>query len=77
MNEATFDVAAGSITGPIGPNWRQKTPCSISSWLPATEQGTTTSMASVSMAAVHTPGAGLVRTFQIPRVLTRMTVLET
>ncbi len=79
VNEASFDVAPGSITGLIGPNGAGKTTMfnCISGFL-RPERG-----------AIHFDGwrcdgrqphalaaAGLVRTFQIPRVLTRMTVLE-
>ncbi len=79
VNEASFDVAPGSITGLIGPNGAGKTTLfnCISGFL-RPERG-----------AIHFDGwrcdgrpphalaaAGLVRTFQIPRVLTRMTVLE-
>jgi neutral amino acid transport system ATP-binding protein len=79
VNEAAFDVASGSITGLIGPNGAGKTTVfNLISGFLRPERG-----------AIHFDGrrvdgrrphelaaAGLVRTFQIPRVLTRMTVLE-
>jgi neutral amino acid transport system ATP-binding protein len=79
VNDASFDVAPGSITGLIGPNGAGKTTMfNLISGFLRPEQG-----------AIHFDGwrcdgrpphelaaAGLVRTFQIPRVLTRMTVLE-
>jgi ABC-type branched-subunit amino acid transport system ATPase component len=77
--DASFEVAAGSITGLIGPNGAGKTTMFnlISGFLPP-ERGT------IHFAGCRCDGrpphalaeAGLVRTFQIPRVLTRMTVLE-
>jgi ABC-type branched-subunit amino acid transport system ATPase component len=79
VNEASFEVAPGSITGLIGPNGAGKTTMfNLISGFLRPERG-----------AIHFDGwrcdgrpphalaaAGLVRTFQIPRVLTRMTVLE-
>jgi len=79
VNEASFDVALGSITGLIGPNGAGKTTMfNLISGFLHPDHG-----------AIHFDGwrcdgrpphalaaAGLVRTFQIPRVLTRMTVLE-
>jgi ABC-type branched-subunit amino acid transport system ATPase component len=79
VNEASFDVAAGSITGLIGPNGAGKT----------TMFNLISGFLRPDAGAIHFDGwrcdgrpphalaaAGLVRTFQIPRVLTRMTVLE-
>jgi neutral amino acid transport system ATP-binding protein len=79
VNEASFDVAPGSITGLIGPNGAGKT----------TMFNLVSGFLKPDGGAVHFAGwrcdgkpphalaaAGLVRTFQIPRVLTRMTVLE-
>jgi ABC-type branched-subunit amino acid transport system ATPase component len=77
--DASFEVAPGSITGLIGPNGAGKTTMfNLVSGFLRPERG-----------AIHFAGwrcdgkpphalaaAGLVRTFQIPRVLTRMTVLE-
>jgi neutral amino acid transport system ATP-binding protein len=79
VNAASFDVAPSSITGLIGPNGAGKTTMfNLISGFLRPEQGT-----------IHFDGqrvdgrrphalakTGLVRTFQIPRVLTRMTVLE-
>ncbi|MCD6030294.1 MAG: transporter related protein [Thermomicrobiales bacterium] len=79
VNEASFDVAPGSITGLIGPNGAGKTTMfnCISGFL-RPERG------AIQFDGWRCDGrpphalaaAGLVRTFQIPRVLTRMTVLE-
>ena len=79
VNEASFAVAPGSITGLIGPNGAGKT----------TMFNLVSGFLKPECGAVHFDGrrcdgqpphalaaAGLVRTFQIPRVLTRMTVLE-
>ena len=79
VNEASFDVASGSITGLIGPNGAGKT----------TMFNLISGFLRPEVGAIHFDGwrcdgrpphalaaAGLVRTFQIPRVLTRMTVLE-
>jgi neutral amino acid transport system ATP-binding protein len=77
--DASFVVEHGSITGLIGPNGAGKTTMfNLISGFLRPEHGT-----------IHFDGkridgrpahaivqAGLVRTFQIPRVLTRMTVLE-
>jgi ABC-type branched-subunit amino acid transport system ATPase component len=79
VNDASFDVALGSITGLIGPNGAGKTTVfNLISGFVRPERG-----------EIHFDGwrcdgrpphalavAGMVRTFQIPRVLTRMTVLE-
>jgi ABC-type branched-subunit amino acid transport system ATPase component len=79
VDDASFDVAPSSITGLIGPNGAGKTTMfNLISGFLRPEQG-----------AIHFAGercdgrsphalaeVGLVRTFQIPRVLTRMTVLE-
>jgi ABC-type branched-subunit amino acid transport system ATPase component len=79
VDDASFDVPDGSITGLIGPNGAGKTTLfNVISGFMRPERGT-----------VHFDGRrcdgrpphalaalGLVRTFQIPRVLTRMTVLE-
>ena len=78
VNEASFEVASGSITGLIGPNGAARRRCSISS--PAFCDRSRARSISTAGADGRPPhalaAAGLVRTFQIPRVLTRMTVLE-
>ena len=79
VNGASFDVADGSITGLIGPNGAGKTTTfNLISGFYRPDGG------SIAFAGNRVDGlpphrladAGLVRTFQIPRVLTRMTVLE-
>jgi ABC-type branched-subunit amino acid transport system ATPase component len=79
VNDASFDVAPGSITGLIGPNGAGKTTMfNLISGFLRPERGT------IAFDGWRCDGqpphalanAGLVRTFQIPRVLTRMTVLE-
>ena len=79
VNDASFDVAPSSITGLIGPNGAGKTTMfNLISGFLRPERGTihfdgwrSDGRPPHALAAV-----GLVRTFQIPRVLTRMTVLE-
>jgi neutral amino acid transport system ATP-binding protein len=79
VNDASFSVAPRSITGLIGPNGAGKTTMfNLISGFMRPERGT------IHFAGQRSDGkpphtlatAGLVRTFQIPRVLTRMTVLE-
>jgi ABC-type branched-subunit amino acid transport system ATPase component len=79
VDDASFDVAPSSITGLIGPNGAGKTTMfNLISGFLRPEQGT------IHFAGERCDGrpphalaeVGLVRTFQIPRVLTRMTVLE-
>jgi neutral amino acid transport system ATP-binding protein len=79
VNDASFIVTPRSITGLIGPNGAGKTTMfNLISGFMRPERGT------IHFAGSRSDGrpphalatAGLVRTFQIPRVLTRMTVLE-
>jgi branched-chain amino acid transport system ATP-binding protein len=79
VDQASFDVAPGSITGLIGPNGAGKTTAFnlISGFLKV--HGGTISFDGqrIDRRPSHVIArSGLVRTFQIPRVLTRMTVLE-
>jgi ABC-type branched-subunit amino acid transport system ATPase component len=80
VNEATFDVDQGTITGLIGPNGAGKTTAFnlISGFLKVHGGGTITFDGQrIERRRSHQIArAGLVRTFQIPRVLTRMSVLE-
>ncbi len=79
VNEASFDVAPCSITGLIGPNGAGKTTMfNLISGFLRPERG---AIRFAGWRCDRRPphelaAAGLVRTFQIPRVLTRMTVLE-
>lgn len=79
VNDASFEVARGSITGLIGPNGAGKTTIfNLISGFLRPERGTI--HFDGQRCDGHPPHAlaamGLVRTFQIPRVLTRMSVLE-
>jgi neutral amino acid transport system ATP-binding protein len=79
VDQASFDVQASSITGLIGPNGAGKTTAFnvISGFLKA--HGGTISFDGqrIDGRPPHAIArAGLVRTFQLPRVLTRMSVLE-
>jgi ABC-type branched-subunit amino acid transport system ATPase component len=79
VDEASFDVEPGSITGLIGPNGAGKTTAFnlISGFLRTHGGSITFDNQRIDNRPPHTIAhLGLVRTFQIPRVLTRMTVLE-
>ena len=79
VDDASFDVVPGSITGLIGPNGAGKTTMfNLISGFLRPERGTIhfDCWRSDSQPPHALAAAGLVRTFQMPRVLTRMTVLE-
>jgi len=79
VDGAAFDVEAGSIIGLIGPNGAGKTTAfNVISGFLRPQSGTITFDGNrIERQPAHMIArAGLVRTFQIPRVLTRMSVLE-
>ena len=79
VDRASFDVQAGSITGLIGPNGAGKTTTFnlISGFLKFHGGTVTFDGQRIERRPPHAIAqSGLVRTFQIPRVLTRMSVLE-
>jgi neutral amino acid transport system ATP-binding protein len=79
VDQASFDVQLGSITGLIGPNGAGKTTAFnlISGFLKMHGGTVIFDGQRIERRPSHAIArAGLVRTFQIPRVLTRMTVLE-
>ncbi|HEY1294748.1 MAG TPA: ABC transporter ATP-binding protein [Chloroflexota bacterium] len=79
VDGATFDVEAGSISGLIGPNGAGKTTAFnlISGFLRTQSGAITFDGKRIEDQKAHMIARqGLVRTFQIPRVLTRMSVLE-
>jgi len=79
VDDASFDVGRGSITGLIGPNGAGKTTVFnlVSGFLRADRGTISFDGRRIDRRPAHVVArAGLVRTFQIPRVLTRMTVLE-
>jgi neutral amino acid transport system ATP-binding protein len=79
VDDASFDVAEGSITALIGPNGAGKTTMfNLVSGFMRADAGTI-SFAGKRIERARGDAiarAGLVRVFQTPRVLTRMTVLE-
>ena len=79
VDGATFDVEAGSITGLIGPNGAGKSTLfnCISGFLRPQSGRVFLDGKRIDSRAPHRVArAGLMRTFQTPRALTRMTVLE-
>src|SRR6185436_15119156 len=77
VDNASFDVQEGSITGLIGPNGAGKTTAFnlISGFLKVHGGSITFAGSGIERSQSHTIAqAGLVRTFQIPHVLTRMSV---
>ena len=79
VDAASFSVGPASITALIGPNGAGKTTVFnlLSGYLPSDGGTVRFDGATVSgLKAYAIARRGLVRTFQIPRVLTRMSVLE-
>ena len=79
VDGASLDVEAGSITGLIGPNGAGKSTLfnCISGFLRPQSGQVLLDGRRIDRRAPHRIArAGLVRTFQMPRALTRMTVLE-
>jgi ABC-type branched-subunit amino acid transport system ATPase component len=79
VDHASFDVQQGSITGLIGPNGAGKTTAFnlISGFLKVQSGTITFAGRHIEKLPPHAIAhAGLVRTFQLPRVLTRMSVME-
>jgi ABC-type branched-subunit amino acid transport system ATPase component len=79
VDRASFTVGGGSITGLIGPNGAGKTTVFniISGFLRAETGAVTFCGRRLERLPPHRVArAGLVRTFQAPRILTRMSVLE-
>jgi ABC-type branched-subunit amino acid transport system ATPase component len=79
VDGATLDVAAGSITGLIGPNGAGKSTLfnCVSGFLRPESGRVVLDGKRIDRRAPHRIArAGLVRTFQTPRALARMTVLE-
>jgi neutral amino acid transport system ATP-binding protein len=79
VDGATFDVEAGSITGLIGPNGAGKSTLfnCISGFLRPRSGRVSMDGRRIDRLPPHRIArAGLVRTFQTPRALTRMTVAE-
>src|SRR5881392_3296843 len=79
VDGASFDVQPGSITGLIGPNGAGKSTLfnCVSGFLRAQAGRVVLEGRRIDRRAPHRIArAGLVRTFQTPRTLARMTVLE-
>ena len=79
VNNCSFNIKKGSITGLIGPNGAGKTTLFnvITGQLPADEGSIKIDGEEITeLPSYKTFNKGIVRTFQIPRELKRMTVLE-
>ena len=79
VDHCSLDVAGGTITGLIGPNGAGKSTLFniIAGFLHPTSGSVHLDGADITRLAAHERfGKGLVRTFQIPHELKRMTVLE-
>lgn len=79
VNNCSFNIKKGSITGLIGPNGAGKTTLFnvITGQLPADEGSIKIDGEEITeLPSYKTFKKGIVRTFQIPRELKRMTVLE-
>ena len=79
VNNCSINVKKGSITGLIGPNGAGKTTLFnvITGQLPADEGNITIDGENIEKLPPYiTHSKGIVRTFQIPREMKRMTVLE-
>lgn len=79
VNGVSLDVARRSITALIGPNGAGKTTLFnlIAGFMPPSDGSVTFEGRSIDRLAAHQRSrAGLVRTFQIPRVFRRLTVME-
>lgn len=79
VDHAAFDVSEGTITALIGPNGAGKTTLFnlVSGFVREDEGHVHFGSQDITHAAPHdVAGAGLIRTFQHPRVMTRMTVRE-
>ena len=79
VNHCSLDVMPGTITGLIGPNGAGKTTLFnlVSGAMPPTSGQIILNGRRIDGMAMHqTFARGLMRTFQIPREMKRMTVLE-